>query len=82
MNSDTPFAAVGGGEQRAKDLEISIKSSFRRKDFRIDPGQLLAMLPEIGLLELPITAVHAAGVTRFPLIHRYPFRPSVDCAES
>jgi hypothetical protein len=31
---------------------------------------LLATLPEIGLLELPITAVHAA------------VRPSVDCAES
>ena len=73
MNSDTPLAAVGGGEQRASIWEIAIKSSLRRKDFRIDLGQLLATLPEIGLLELPITAVHAAGVTRFPLIHRYPF---------
>ena len=54
MNSDTPLAAVGGGEQRASIWEIAIESSLRRKDFRIDPGQF-ATLPEIGLLELPIT---------------------------
>ena len=27
----------------------------------------------MGLLELPITAVYAAGVTRLPPIHRDPF---------
>jgi len=53
--------------------EIAIKSSLRRKDFRIDLARLLATLPEMGLLELPITAVHAAGVTRLPPIHRDPF---------
>jgi PIN domain nuclease of toxin-antitoxin system len=53
--------------------EIAIKSSLRRKDFRIDLGQLLATMPEMGLVELPITAVHAAGVTRLPPIHRDPF---------
>ena len=53
--------------------EIAIKSALGRKDFRIDLTQLLAMLPEMGLVELPITAVHAAGVTRLPLIHRDPF---------
>ena len=53
--------------------EIAIKSSLRRKDFRIDLTQLLATLPEMGLVELPITAVHAAGVTRLPPIHRDPF---------
>ena len=53
--------------------EITIKSSLRRKDFRIDLAQLLATFPEMGLLELPITAVHAAGVTRLPPIHRDPF---------
>ena len=53
--------------------EIAIKSSLRRKDFRIDLAQLLATLPEMGLVELPITAVHAAGVTRLPPIHRDPF---------
>ena len=49
------------------------KSSLRRKDFRIDLAQLLATLPAMGLVELPITAVHAAGVTRLPPIHRDPF---------
>ena len=53
--------------------EIAIKSSLRRKDFRIDLARLLATMPEMGLVELPITAVHAAGVTRLPPIHRDPF---------
>jgi PIN domain nuclease of toxin-antitoxin system len=53
--------------------EIATKSSLRRKDFRIDLARLLAPLPEMGLVELPITAVHAAGVTRLPPIHRDPF---------
>ena len=50
--------------------EIAIKSALGRKDFRIDLTQLLATLPEMGLVELPITALHAAGVTR---LHRDPF---------
>jgi PIN domain nuclease of toxin-antitoxin system len=53
--------------------EIAIKSSLRRKYFRIDLPQLLATLPEMGLIELPITAAHAAGVTSLPLIQRDPF---------
>jgi len=53
--------------------EIAIKSSLRRKDFRVDLTQLLATLPEMGLVELPVTAAHAAGVTRLPPIHRDPF---------
>jgi PIN domain nuclease of toxin-antitoxin system len=53
--------------------EIAIKSSLRRKDFRIDLPQLLATLPEMGVVELPITAAHAAGVTGLPPIHRDPF---------
>jgi PIN domain nuclease of toxin-antitoxin system len=53
--------------------EIAIKSSLRRKDFRVDLTQLLAMLPEMGLVELPVTAAHAAGVTSLPPIHRDPF---------
>jgi PIN domain nuclease of toxin-antitoxin system len=73
VNSDTPLAAVCVGEQRASICEIAIKSSLRRKDFRIDLGQLLATLPEIGPLELPITAVTRAGVARLPAIHRDPF---------
>ncbi len=53
--------------------EIAIKSSFRRRDFRIDLGALLSALPVIGLVELPVTAVHAAGVTGLPPVHRDPF---------
>jgi len=53
--------------------EIAIKSSLRRKDFRIDLPHLLATLPEMGLVELPLTAAHAAGVTGLPAIHRDPF---------
>jgi PIN domain nuclease of toxin-antitoxin system len=53
--------------------EIAIKSSLRRRDFRIDLAQLLAALPEMELIELPITAVHAASVARLPPIHRDPF---------
>lgn len=53
--------------------EIAIKSALGRKDFRIDLARLLATLPEMGLVELPITAVHAAGVTKLPPIHRDPF---------
>jgi PIN domain nuclease of toxin-antitoxin system len=53
--------------------EIAIKSSLRRKDFRIDLPQLLSALPEMGLSELPVTTVHAAGVTGLPPIHRDPF---------
>ena len=49
------------------------KSALGRKDLRIDLSQLLATLPEMGLVELPITAVHAAGVTRLSPIHRDPF---------
>jgi PIN domain nuclease of toxin-antitoxin system len=53
--------------------EIAIKSSLRRKDFRVDLTQLLGILPEVGLIELPVTAAHAAGVTGLPFIHRDPF---------
>jgi PIN domain nuclease of toxin-antitoxin system len=53
--------------------EIAIKSSLRRKDFRIDLAALLSTLPTMGLVELPVTAAHAAGVTRLPSIHRDPF---------
>ena len=53
--------------------EIAIKSSLGRKDFRIDLPALQTALPEMGLKELPVTAVHAVGVTKLPLIHRDPF---------
>jgi PIN domain nuclease of toxin-antitoxin system len=53
--------------------EIAIKTALRRKDFRVDLPVLLATLPAMGLVELPVTAAHAAGVTTLPAIHRDPF---------
>jgi PIN domain nuclease of toxin-antitoxin system len=53
--------------------EIEIKSSLRRKDFRIDLTQLMGALPEMDFIELPITATHAARVAQLPFIHRDPF---------
>ena len=41
--------------------------------FPISIRQLLNTLHEMGLIELPVTAGHAAGVTDLPLIHRDPF---------
>jgi len=45
--------------------EIAIKSALGRKDFRIDLTQLLATLPEMGLVE-PLTLL-----TNDALINRY-----------
>ena len=53
--------------------EIAIKSSLGRKHFRVDLAELVATLPDMGLIELPVTAAHAAGVTSLPPIHRDPF---------
>ena len=53
--------------------EIAIKSSLGRKDFRIDLAALQKALPDMGLIELPVTAMHAVGVTKLPPIHRDPF---------
>ena len=80
------FVALGGREllqdgnndvyySAASIWEIAIKSSLRRKDFRVDLSQLLETLSEMGMIELPVTAAHAAGVTGLPLIHRDPFDP-------
>ena len=53
--------------------EIAIKSGLRRKDFSVDLEALHAALPESGLAELPIRAVHALALTRLPDVHRDPF---------
>lgn len=53
--------------------EIAIKSGLRRKDFRIDLDAVMKALRASGFLELPITAVHAAGVAQLPPIHKDPF---------
>ena len=53
--------------------EIAIKSSLGRKDFRVDLAALTSTLPDRGLIELPVTSAHAAGVSRLPPLHRDPF---------
>lgn len=53
--------------------EIAIKISLRRRDFRVDIEVLQEALPKMGLTELPVSAAHAAGVTKLPPIHRDPF---------
>ena len=53
--------------------EVSIKSGLGRKDFRIDPQALVRALEESGFVELPVSAIHAAGLAALPAIHRDPF---------
>lgn len=53
--------------------EIAIKSALRRSDFRIDVDTFAAALPEAGLTELPIRAIHAVAVGKLPDVHRDPF---------
>src|SRR5262249_52639114 len=53
--------------------EIALKTALRHRDFRVALPVLLATLPVMGLVELPVTGAHAASVTRLPPIHRDPF---------
>ena len=53
--------------------EIAIKSTRRRKDFRVDLSLLHSSFPVMGLTELPVRAEHAVGVAQLPPIHRDPF---------
>jgi PIN domain nuclease of toxin-antitoxin system len=53
--------------------EIAIKSALRRKDFRVDVPALLAALPRMGFLELPVTGAHAVQLSQLANIHRDPF---------
>ncbi len=53
--------------------EIAIKSTLRRKDFSVDVPALLAVLPQMGFVELPVTGAHAARMVQLADIHRDPF---------
>lgn len=53
--------------------EIAIKSALKRKNFRVDVPALLAALPRMGFVELPVTGAHAARVAQLANIHRDPF---------
>jgi PIN domain nuclease of toxin-antitoxin system len=50
--------------------EIAIKNSLRRKDFRIKLPRLLSALPDMGLIELPITEPLVL-LTNDALLERY-----------
>lgn len=51
--------------------EASIKAGIGKLE--VDVEQLVAEIPRCGFEELPITAAHAAMVTRLPDLHRDPF---------
>lgn len=53
--------------------EIAIKAGLGRRDFVIDVAAFHAALPETGLEELPIRAIHAVEVAKLPDHHRDPF---------
>ena len=53
--------------------EIAMKRGLGRPDFQADPERLLAVLPEMDFIELPITAGHAAAVIHLPTLHKDPF---------
>ena len=53
--------------------EISIKASLERKGFVYDPYETTRFAIDTGLLELPVSSLHAAGVCRLPWLHRDPF---------
>jgi PIN domain nuclease of toxin-antitoxin system len=51
--------------------EIAIK--VRLGKLEADPAVLVAAIDESGFVELPVLAMHAAGVARLPLLHSDPF---------
>lgn len=51
--------------------EVAIKARLGRID--ADAQELAAAIAESGFAELPVTAVHAAGVSRLELHHNDPF---------
>jgi PIN domain nuclease of toxin-antitoxin system len=53
--------------------EIAIKLQLGRIESSVIPDDIVAAAEEMGFVELPVTATHAAGVRRLPLYHRDPF---------
>jgi len=51
--------------------EVAIKARLGRID--ADPQALAAAISASGFVELPVTALHAAGVSRLTLHHNDPF---------
>lgn len=53
--------------------EITIKTSLRRHDFRVEPRVLRRALLDNGYVELPVTSEHAVSVDTLPSLHKDPF---------
>jgi PIN domain nuclease of toxin-antitoxin system len=53
--------------------ELAIKMQTGRLQLPVSLEDLSANLTAMGFAELPVKAVHAAGVSRLPLHHRDPF---------
>jgi PIN domain nuclease of toxin-antitoxin system len=53
--------------------EVAIKQQVGRLKLPVTPEEVAEAAVRMGLEELPITAAHAAGVSRLPLHHRDPF---------
>src|SRR5574337_48382 len=53
--------------------EIAIKLQLGRIESSVTPDDITAAAEEMGFVELPVRAAHAAGVRRLPLYHRDPF---------
>ena len=51
--------------------EIAIKARLGK--IKADPRQLAAAIEESGLVELPVSASHAAAVANLPMHHNDPF---------
>lgn len=51
--------------------EIAIKAHLGK--LQADPDALVAAIDDSGFIELPIRAVHAAGVAKLPALHKDPF---------
>ena len=53
--------------------EIAIKSTLRRKHFRVDLPLMQSAMSDMGVIELPVRSEHAVRVTELPPVHRDPF---------
>ena len=53
--------------------EIAIKSTLRRKDFRVDLPLMRSAMSDMGVIELPVRSEHTVRVTELPPVHRDPF---------
>jgi PIN domain nuclease of toxin-antitoxin system len=65
QQADTVFVSA------ASLWEIAIKTWLGK--LKADPDALVAAIDESGFVELPVSAVHAAGVAKLPAIHKDPF---------